>query len=136
MEASKNATLGVGTYSIPYEPDHFVFHAIILLLFTCGIIYSKRDKGIQLPEFNPRKQFEITDTSRVGYFMQHSIELLTKAREQFGSRPFKLFCDWGELIVLPPSMVDVIKSDRRFDFAISATDVRSHTMVPSQQSGC
>ena len=57
--------------------------------------------------------------------MKNSIEQLTNAKAKFGKNPYKLFCDWGELIVLPLESVDDIRSDRRFDFSISASDVRA-----------
>lgn len=103
------------------DASHFLAYAIILV--TVLAVLAIRNKGPKLPELNPRTALELSNTRRTRQFMRNSIDLLTKGRSLFPDSPYKLFCDWGELTVLPPESVDDIRSDRRFDFAISASDV-------------
>lgn len=52
-----------------------------------------------------------------------SLETLAAGAARFVGEPYRLFCEWGELTILPPHMIDEIKNDRRFDFGAAASDV-------------
>ena len=115
-----------GVLRLPYPSQPQTSSQLITcLIITLPILvfYLARIRRSKLPELNPRKPSELTDKRRITHFMQQSIELLSKGRAQFHNKPYKLFSDWGQLIVLPLDVLDDIRSDPRFDFFIAASDV-------------
>lgn len=99
------------------------FLSYALPLLAAVILAISRSKGSHQSAINPKDMFEFSNIPRLRRFMEHSIEILTTGAAQFLSKPYKLFCEWGELTVLPPETIDAIKSDKRFDFSVAASDV-------------
>jgi hypothetical protein len=74
---------------------------------------------------NPRKTFEFSNIPRLRRFMENSqsLDTLAAGAARFVGKPYRLFCEWGELTILPPTIIDEIKNDKRFDFGAAASDV-------------
>lgn len=123
MNSPKMTSMEPDLSSAPLALNYLVAYGVVLL--TLGIIYFQRDRRPSLPQLNPRKPLELTNSKRLGRFMQNSLDILIKGRTQYRHQPYKLLCDWGRLIALPEETVDDIRSDRRFDFSLSASDVWS-----------
>lgn len=108
-------------FSAVYNPSHMISYSLILL--TIVIIYLSHGKDSHLPAINPLNTLEISNIPRLHRFMENSIEVLKSGTTQFLSRPYKLFCEWGEVTVLPPEKINDIRSNKLFDFSITASDV-------------
>ncbi|KXJ87500.1 cytochrome P450 [Microdochium bolleyi] len=100
-----------------------------LILSACAVLYSTSKTASKLPESNPRHALELTNSRRLGEFMTNSIRLLKSWDAQFLGKPYRMFCEAGEVTMLPPKEVDAIRSDKRFDFQVSASD-ESHGYIP------
>ncbi|KAI9162666.1 Nonribosomal peptide synthetase [Paramyrothecium foliicola] len=92
----------------------------ILSLVALGLFYRNNNGTSKLPELNPLGRFEFGNTRRVRHFIRNSKKLLSQGRARFGKKPYKAFSDWGEIVVLHPSILDEIKSDTRLSFMASA----------------
>ncbi|KAL3595390.1 hypothetical protein FPOAC2_09716 [Fusarium poae] len=53
---------------------------------------------------NPRKAFEFSNIPRLKRYMENSnsLEILAAGAARFAEKPYRLFCEWGELTILPP----------------------------------
>ncbi|KAI9155751.1 Cytochrome P467 monooxygenase [Paramyrothecium foliicola] len=109
------------------DPNHVLTYFVIFSAFF--IVYSGLGKGEQLPEVNPKRRLELTNIPRLRHFSKHSMRILIDSASHVLKKPHRLFCEWGEVIMLPPSSVDAIRSDRRFDFATTASE-DSHGYLP------
>ncbi|KAM0543466.1 hypothetical protein ACHAPJ_012264 [Fusarium lateritium] len=126
-DANNNSTQNSGFVSLTHDPSYVV--SGVLLLLTVIIFYSSLGKSSQLEEINPRDGFEFSNIPRLRRFMSSSIDLLTAGATNYISKPYRLFCEWGELTMLPPERVNDIRSDRRFDFTTAASD-DTHGYIP------
>lgn len=99
-----------------------IFTTCVCVFFAIGIFHAKRNSYPELPELNPRHAFEFTDTRRIRRFMRNTLAMFEEGKSKFLNKPYKLFCDLGEVVVLPHEFVTEIKSDRRFEFSESASE--------------
>lgn len=114
-------TLSWGLYYGSAGAVNLITYGILTILGL--ILFRARNKGHGLPELNPKKSWEFTNLTRGRVFMRNSMDLLTKGRSLFPASPYELFCDWGQLTMLPVESVEDIRSDKRFDFSESSSDV-------------
>ena len=96
---------------------------VIITFLAMLISWSQFNQPQDL--LNPRKTFEFSNIPRLRRYMENSqsLETLAAGARRFVGKPYKLFCEWGELTILPPQMIDEIKNDKRFDFGAAASDV-------------
>ncbi|KAG5757035.1 hypothetical protein H9Q72_014432 [Fusarium xylarioides] len=127
IDADNRSVLNSDFVSIPHAPSYLLSYALVLLAVV--IVYSSRGKSSQLAEINPRDTFEFSNIPRLRRFISNSVEVLTAGATQYLSKPYRLFCEWGELTILPPESVNDIRSDRRFDFTTAASD-DTHGYIP------
>lgn len=102
--------------SIPY---------LITFLVIVGLTYFVTNHGSKIPEINPLQGFELTNSRRITHFVQNSRQLMTKGREEFKGRLWRMYSDWGDVIVVPPEVVNELRSDPRVELQETATDVSS-----------
>ncbi|KAL0942070.1 trichothecene c-8 hydroxylase [Colletotrichum truncatum] len=84
------------------------------LLFML-IFYGFDRRGVKIPEINPAINFDIGNRRRMADFVQNSKDLMIRARQKFGQNPYKLFSEWGNVVVLPPEYLDELRNDPRLD---------------------
>jgi hypothetical protein len=109
-------------------PDSLTPYALVTLLAVI-VYWSQFTQPKDL--LNPRKTFEFSNIPRLKRYMENSNSLNTLAAgaARFVGKPYRLFCEWGELTILPPQMIDEIKNDKRFDFGAAASD-DNHAYIP------
>ncbi|KAK8011860.1 hypothetical protein PG989_000120 [Apiospora arundinis] len=103
---------------------YFITAALFLLL-----IISQRERYPNLPRLNPKKPMELTWRARLLDYMGRSRELLSQGTRQFADRPYKLYTELGDILVVPVRYAEELKSVRALDFSESASDA-AHGYVP------
>ncbi|KAF4995948.1 hypothetical protein FGRMN_4803 [Fusarium graminum] len=103
------------------KPQYAVLSAISLLviLFANYLVFVQEEK---YPVINPKKPFEWTNTRVVKEFAENSKSLLAHARSVYGDRPFRAYTDMGKVLVIPPSWVDALRSDKKLNFRVPVQD--------------
>ncbi|KAF6843909.1 trichothecene c-8 hydroxylase [Colletotrichum musicola] len=128
MASNHSFDLGLGAFSIPSPAEKPIPYLATVFLFVV-LFYAMGDSGAKLPEVNPLKAFELTNGRRMREFVQHSREIMLRAKTTFGKNPYKMHTDWGNVVVLAPEFIHELRSDPRLDFLTPACD-DSHGYIP------
>ncbi|KAK2594820.1 hypothetical protein QQS21_007448 [Conoideocrella luteorostrata] len=62
-------------------------------------------------------------------FNRRSKELFLQGRRMFQKNPYRVNCEWGDVVVLHPDFIDEIRNDPRMNFAIPTSD-DLHSYIP------
>lgn len=120
--ASPALELSLGSYSIPSPSEKPIPYLATVFLFIV-LFYAMGDSGPNLPEINPLKPFEFTNSRRMTEFVQQSKDIFLRATATFGKNPYRLYSEWGASVVLPADFIHELRSDPRLDFITPASDV-------------
>ncbi|EFQ36440.1 cytochrome P450 [Colletotrichum graminicola] len=106
-------------------------HALYLITAALSLLfmYSQRESYPKLPRLNPKKFTELTWSARLFDYAIRSRELFAEGTRKFPDRPYKLFTDLGDVIVVPNKYAEELKSSRDLDFNGSARDA-FHDYIP------
>ncbi|KAF5684805.1 ent-kaurene oxidase [Fusarium circinatum] len=115
--------------SLVPDPSRYTIIPMSVVILTLVIGSWLLDRHSEPPLLNPMRPFEFINLPRLYRFMRYSLSILKRSAEQFPRQPYRLFCEWGELVILPPECVDEIKNDKRFDFGVAASD-DNHAYIP------
>jgi len=118
--ASLQDSLNTALESLPINKSSLVPYSLALSFLA--VLYSVSKPGSNLPESNPRRPFETSNVRRIREFLADPLSHIKAWEAQFGSKPYKLFSEVGEMTMLPVEAVDSIRSDKRFDFSHAAAD--------------
>lgn len=80
-------------------------------------------RGKSLPVLNPKKLTELTVRGRILDFGRRSKELFLQGRLQFQKNPYRINCEWGDVVVLHPDFCAEIRNNPAMNFAIPTSDV-------------
>lgn len=95
---------------------YFVAVAFILLVPNV-IIYFIRKSRNTLPIVNPKHSYELTSSRAVQEFTTSAKDIIYNiAAKRFGTNPFRVNTDFGEVVILRPQHADEIRNDKRFSF--------------------
>ncbi|KAM5345999.1 hypothetical protein ACJ41O_011860 [Fusarium nematophilum] len=94
------------------QPIH-VATAVLVIILASRIINSMSKSSI--PVINPPAWFEPKFIKELG-FIDHSMEILNNAKNRFPCKPFRVFTDGGEVIVLPPTFAHEIRNMPALNF--------------------
>lgn len=133
MSSNFSFELGGAPYTIPSPTEKPIAYVATIVLFVI-LAYALGDHGAKLPEINPLKPFEFSNSRRILEFFQTSKELMLKGRAKFGDSPYKLMTEWGSVLVLPPDFIHELRSDPNLAFEEPAKDVRQK--IPSSSLFC
>ncbi|KAK1546156.1 cytochrome P450 [Colletotrichum paranaense] len=128
MSSNFSFELGGAPYTIPSPTEKPIAYVAAVVLFV-SLAYALGDHGAKLPEINPLKPFELSNTRRILEFYQTSKELMLKGRAKFGDNPWKLMTEWGNCLVLPPDFIHELRSNPNLAFVEPAKD-DSHGYIP------
>lgn len=112
--------------TILQNPQYAVLSAIsvVTLLVVNFSFFTKQEK---YPILIPKKPFELTNTRVVKEFIANSRSLLANARTVYKDQPYRAYTELGKVLVIPPSWVDALKSNRHLGFQTPARDVSPGT---------
>lgn len=114
---------GIGPLSMATHFEQNVSYIAPLLLFIIFFYGINKQSTLTAPIINPKKRMELTTMSSVNRFMAGSREVMTKGRSMYPDKPYRVYTDWGEALVLPPEFVNELKSHPDLDFNLVAQDV-------------
>ncbi|UQC90725.1 p450 monooxygenase [Colletotrichum lupini] len=80
------------------------------------VLFWMRDHGTKLPYLNPKGRFEWSSDRVVREFVFNSYRMLYSSAKDFLGKPFRVLCDVGDVIILPPDVGQEIRNDKRFSF--------------------
>ncbi|KAF4780806.1 cytochrome P450 [Colletotrichum scovillei] len=128
MSSNFSFELGGAPYTIPSPTEKPIAYVATVVLFFI-LAYALGDHGAKLPEINPLKPFEFSNSRRILEFFGTSKELMLKGRAKFGDNPYKLMTEWGSVMVLPPDFIHELRSNPYLAFEEPAKD-DSHGYIP------
>ncbi|KAF2756147.1 cytochrome P450 monooxygenase [Pseudovirgaria hyperparasitica] len=107
------------------------FLILSLALFCYPFIISKSKyshlKDVSL--VNPAKPFFVSTEKARRRFMRSSLEIVAEARNLYPYKPFRMYTDWGEILVLPSTFADEIRNDPRLSLT-KALKQDHHASLP------
>lgn len=114
---------GIGPLSMTTHFEQNVSYIAPMLLFIIFFYGISKQSTLSAPIINPKKRMELSSMSSVNRFMSGSREVMTKGRSMYPDKPYRVYTDWGEALVLPPEFVNELKSHPDLDFQLVAQDV-------------
>lgn len=125
MPVRQQVEESIGPLSMTDHLEHNVSYIAPLLLFIIFYYGINKKSTLSAPVINPKKGMELSTLSSVNRFMAGSREVMTKGRTMYPDKPYRVYTDWGEALVLPPEFVNELKSHPDLDFQLVAQDVSS-----------
>lgn len=114
---------GIGPVFITTHLEQNVSYILPLLLFIILFYGINKQSTLDAPIINPKKRTELSTLNSVNRFMAASREVMTKGRSMYPDKPYRVYTDWGEALVLPPEFVNELRSHPDLDFTNVAQDV-------------
>lgn len=102
------------------KPLQYAVTAFLFILVVYPLLDSKNDP----PRLNPKKAFEFTTRRLLEEYSPRGKDVLYRAREKFGQKPYRLYSDFGDVIVFPAESMHEIRNNPALSFVESAAYVR------------
>lgn len=103
------------------NPQYAVLSAISLItILVVNFSFFTQDE--KYPFLISKKPLELTNRRVVKEFLANSKSLLANARAVYKDQPYRAYTEIGKVLVIPPSWVDALKSNRQLDFLTPAKD--------------
>ncbi|EXF84575.1 p450 monooxygenase [Colletotrichum fioriniae PJ7] len=99
---------------VDQSPWYYVLGTCVPLAIL--VLFWMRDQGTKLPYLNPKGRFEWSTDRVVREFVFNSYRMLYQSAKDFLGKPFRVLCDVGDVIILPPDVGQEIRNDKRFSF--------------------
>ncbi|EUC39498.1 hypothetical protein COCMIDRAFT_10413 [Bipolaris oryzae ATCC 44560] len=87
---------------------------IILAIFL-GVFLLWNSSSCNIPYFNPPRFWQLGKAKRD--FITNGMEMIWAAKKRFPGQPFRIMCDRGEVVVLPPHMAHEIRNESSLSFS-------------------
>ncbi|KAF5720980.1 ent-kaurene oxidase [Fusarium mundagurra] len=114
--------------TILQNPQYAVLSAISLItILVVNFSFFTQDE--KYPFLIPKKPLEFTDRRVVKEFITNSKSLLAKSRTVYKDQPYRAYTEVGKVLVIPPSWVEALKSNRQLDFLLPAKE-DAHQYIP------
>lgn len=94
------------------KPAAYLLTALIVIVVAYALQGSKN----QLPRYNPTGPFELTTRRVVAEYIPRGLEILIQARKKYGNQPYRLYSDFGDIVVLPGEAMKEIRNDPALQF--------------------
>lgn len=104
-------------------------HGVLVLLAIPILLWgyiSGRGKPHLL---NPKRLTELTMRGRLVDFGRRSKEIFLEGRAKFLKSPYRVFCEWGDVVVLHQDYIDEIRNNPHMNFATPTSD-DLHSYIP------
>lgn len=103
------------------ERFSYVIASFLAVLLVCYVRAGHSD----IPVLNPKKPYELTSSRVKSEYMSRAGEMLHGWFKRHPNKPVMLNADVGRVIVLPPSMANEIRNDKRLSFSKWSQEVNS-----------
>lgn len=116
--------IGAGfSLSLPIEKPFA--YAVTAFLFVL-VVYALRDSKDNLPRLNPKKPFELTTRRLLEEYLAKGKQMLIRGRETYGQKLYRLYSDFGDVVVLPAELMPEIRNNPELSFLAAANHVSMH----------
>ncbi|KPM38517.1 hypothetical protein AK830_g8048 [Neonectria ditissima] len=102
---------------------------LVITILMLTLITTSGSRHTKFPELDPKRFLEFTNRNRTANFIRRSKELLVRGKAQFHDQPYRVYSDWGEIVVLPSRFIEELRSHPHLNFDIPAQD-DSHAYIP------
>ncbi|KAK1991787.1 trichothecene C-8 hydroxylase [Colletotrichum falcatum] len=100
------------------QASYIVTAFVIILLSRLLSRLLRRSLEADIPLINPKRRWEITKAGARGRFLKNARTMMHKAMVDYPGRPFRVYCGFGEVIMLPAELINEIRNDNRFKFSL------------------
>lgn len=97
-------------------------YAVTAFLFVL-VVFALRDSKDNLPRLNPKKPFELTTRRLLEEYLAKGKEMLIRGRETYGQKLYRLYSDFGDVVVLPAEFMPEIRNNPALSFLDAANRV-------------
>lgn len=133
MSESPVLELGAGKFVIgPTTSGLAAGLAFIIIMYA---LLANQGDSKNLPVFNPAKAWDFMNRRRVGEFMSKSAAMLKESKVKYADQPYILFTELGETVVVPPHLIEEVKSHPSLEFSEGAELVNT-PLVTAVAAAC
>ncbi|KAI6355121.1 hypothetical protein MCOR25_008326 [Pyricularia grisea] len=100
----------------------YILSALVVSFYTL-FAYSNKEIYPNIPRVGPKGLARLTWTTQKVDFVINARERLREGSERYPDRPYKIFTDMGDILVIPPHYMEELKLLASMDFKASASDV-------------
>lgn len=104
-------------------------YGVLALIAVSTLSWSWVSERGKPPLLNPKRLTELTVRQRLVDFGQRSKEIFLEGRAKFRKSPFRVLCEWGDVIVLHQDYIDEIRNNPHMNFATPTSD-DLHSYIP------
>lgn len=116
--------IGAG-FSLSVSMEKPFAYAVTAFLFVL-VVYALRDSKDNLPRLNPKKPFELTTRRLLEEYLAKGKQMLIQGRETYGQKLYRLYSDFGDVVVLPAEFMPEIRNNP----ALSFLEAANHVSMP------
>lgn len=113
--------IGAG-FSLAVPTEKPLVYAVTAFLFVL-VVFALRDNKDNLPRLNPKKPFELTTRRLLEEYLAKGKEMLIQGRETYGQKLYRLYSDFGDVVVLPAEFMPEIRNNPALSFLDAANRV-------------
>ncbi|KAJ0108738.1 cytochrome p450 [Diaporthe amygdali] len=106
-------------------------YTVTAFLFVL-VVYALQDSKDDLPRLNPKKPFELTTRRLLAEYLAKGKQMLIQGRETYGQKLYRLYSDFGDVIVLPSEFMQEIRNNASLSFLEKAKH-DAHGDIPGFQ---
>lgn len=125
---------GIGPLSVTTHLEQNNSYIVPLFCFVILLYGINKKSTPAAPLIGPKRRMELSTLNSVNRFMEGSREVMTKGRSMYPDKPYRVYTDWGETLVLPPEFLDELKSHPDLDFLKVAQDVSDSAASSAEMS--
>lgn len=104
-------------------------HGVLALAVVPTLVWMYMSELGKPQLVNPKRMTELTVRGRLVDFGRRSKEIFLEGRARFLEKPFRVLCEWGDVVVLHQSYIDEIRNNPHMNFAIPTSD-DLHSYIP------
>lgn len=116
------SSASVSAYEAPGVSAWYVSSIVTAILFVI-FFYATQESYPDLPRLNPKQPTEFTTAKRRAEFLFRSPELLADGTQKFKDKPYKIYTENGDKLMLPPHYVEELRNNPKLSFLDAAGDV-------------
>ncbi|KJZ71278.1 hypothetical protein HIM_09351 [Hirsutella minnesotensis 3608] len=115
-------------FQVLLDRQSLPFCLILAVALVAFRLYEGRHKS-RFPEANPKQTFSLSTQSRVQDFLSRSREILSSGRARYRGRPYRVFTDMGEMVVIPHRFIDELRNNPSLEF-LEVVHEDQHAYLP------
>ncbi|UQC81117.1 ent-kaurene oxidase, partial [Colletotrichum lupini] len=124
-----NMSLSWSSWLATLEPQQSALGLLFVVLSLTLAYVSIPGRHDHLPYINRPPKWDFLGQKTKQHFVSNARSLMANAREAFKGKPYRMFTDLGDLIVIPAHHADEMRNERSLDFLEAFVD-NFHPNIP------